>query len=87
MIATGLSEEHRKDLDIVDSSGEQLQGLLLDAGFQVQVAEDGAQDVEKFRTWKPHLIWMAYAFPSWEGWKQHAKSGFWTAAVMPKLWR
>lgn len=64
-----------------------LQGLLLDAGFQVQVAEDGAQGVEKFRTWKPHLIWMAYAFPSWEGWKQHAKSGFWTAAVMPRLWR
>ena len=31
--------------------------LLLDAGFQVQVAEDGAQRIETFRTWPP-LIWM-----------------------------
>ena len=40
-----------------------LQRLLLDAGFQVQVAEDGAQGVEMFRTWKPHLIWMDLRLP------------------------
>ena len=40
-----------------------LQRLLEDAGFQVQVAEDGAQGVEMFRTWQPHLIWMDIRLP------------------------
>jgi signal transduction histidine kinase/CheY-like chemotaxis protein len=40
-----------------------LQRLLNDTGFQVQVAEDGAQGVEMFRTWKPHLIWMDLRLP------------------------
>jgi len=35
-----------------------LQRILEDAGFLVQVAEDGAQGIEVFRTWRPHLIWM-----------------------------
>jgi signal transduction histidine kinase/ligand-binding sensor domain-containing protein/DNA-binding response OmpR family regulator len=35
-----------------------LQRLLEDAGFQVQVAEDGVEGVERFRSWQPHLIWM-----------------------------
>jgi signal transduction histidine kinase/CheY-like chemotaxis protein len=40
-----------------------LQRLLLDAGFQVRVAEDGAQGVELFRAWHPHLIWMDLRLP------------------------
>ncbi len=40
-----------------------LQRLLQDAGFQVRVAEDGAQGVEIFRTWQPHLIWMDLRLP------------------------
>jgi signal transduction histidine kinase/ligand-binding sensor domain-containing protein/CheY-like chemotaxis protein len=40
-----------------------LQRLLEDAGFQVQVAEDGALGVEMFRIWKPHLIWMDLRLP------------------------
>ncbi len=40
-----------------------LQRLLEDAGFQVQVAEDGARAVEMFRTWQPHLIWMDIRLP------------------------
>lgn len=40
-----------------------LQRLLHDAGFQVQVAEDGAQGVEMFRTWQPHLICMDLRLP------------------------
>jgi ligand-binding sensor domain-containing protein/signal transduction histidine kinase/CheY-like chemotaxis protein len=40
-----------------------LQRLLQDAGFQVKVAVDGAQGVEMFRTWKPHLIWMDMRLP------------------------
>ncbi len=33
-----------------------LQGLLENAGFQVQVAEDGASGIEKFLRWRPHFI-------------------------------
>ena len=44
-----------------------LQRLLLDAGFQVQVAEDGVQGVEMFRTWQPHLIWMDIRLPMMGG--------------------
>ena len=40
-----------------------LQRLLRDAGFQVRVAEDGAQAVELFQTWRPHLIWMDLRLP------------------------
>ena len=40
-----------------------LQRLLEDAGFQVQVAEDGALGVEMFRIWQPHLIWMDLRLP------------------------
>ncbi len=40
-----------------------LQRLLTDAGFLVRVAEDGAQGVEIFRTWQPHLIWMDISLP------------------------
>jgi signal transduction histidine kinase/ligand-binding sensor domain-containing protein/CheY-like chemotaxis protein len=40
-----------------------LQRLLLDAGFQAQVAENGVRGVEIFRTWRPHLIWMDIRLP------------------------
>ena len=40
-----------------------LQRLLEGAGFEVQVAENGAQGVEMFRTWQPHLIWMDLRLP------------------------
>ena len=65
-----------------------LQRLLRDAGFQVQVAEDGAQGIEMFRTWRPHLIWMDMT-PSRHGraGSGTAKSGLWMAAVKSRLWR
>ena len=40
-----------------------LQRLLEDAGFKVQVAGDGTQGVDLFRTWQPHLIWMDIRLP------------------------
>jgi signal transduction histidine kinase/ligand-binding sensor domain-containing protein/CheY-like chemotaxis protein len=44
-----------------------LQRLLQDAGLQVQVAEDGAQGIEMFRAWQPHLIWMDLRLPGMGG--------------------
>jgi signal transduction histidine kinase/DNA-binding NarL/FixJ family response regulator len=40
-----------------------LEGLLLDAAFQVRIAEDGAHGVETFVNWRPHLIWMDLRLP------------------------
>ena len=36
-------------------------------GFQVRVAENGAEGVEIFRTWHPHLIWMDGRMPVMDG--------------------
>jgi CheY-like chemotaxis protein len=44
-----------------------LQRLLRKAGFQVQVAEDGAQAVEIFKTCRPHFIWMDLRLPVLSG--------------------
>jgi CheY-like chemotaxis protein/anti-sigma regulatory factor (Ser/Thr protein kinase) len=44
-----------------------LERLLESAGFQVRVAEDGAQGVEMFRTWRPHFIWMDLRMPVMDG--------------------
>jgi CheY-like chemotaxis protein len=35
-----------------------LRQLLKQAGFQVRVAENGAEGVEIFQSWRPHFIWM-----------------------------
>ena len=50
-----------------------LQKLLEDAGFQVQVAEDGERGVELFRTWQPDLIWMDMRLPVMGGMEATSK--------------
>jgi signal transduction histidine kinase/ActR/RegA family two-component response regulator len=40
-----------------------LQRLLEGVGFRIQVAEDGADGVEMFRTWRPQFIWMDVRMP------------------------
>ena len=44
-----------------------LHRLLQNAGFHVQVAEDGETGIEKFRTWQPHYIWMDWGLPGMDG--------------------
>jgi len=46
---------------VVDDEPENrylLQRLLVRAGFQVRVSEDGAEAIEMFERWRPHFIWM-----------------------------
>src|SRR5205085_11317135 len=50
-----------------------LQRLLEDAGFQVQVAGDGLQGVEMFRSWRPHFVWMDIRLPVLGGLEATAK--------------
>jgi signal transduction histidine kinase len=44
-----------------------LQRLLESAGFQVQLAENGAVAVEQFQSWRPHFIWMDQRMPVMDG--------------------
>ncbi|MCC7264601.1 MAG: response regulator [Candidatus Latescibacteria bacterium] len=44
-----------------------LRRLLEGAGFEVQVAENGAAGVERFQAWRPHFIWMDIRMPLLDG--------------------
>jgi CheY-like chemotaxis protein len=44
-----------------------LQRLLENAGFQVRVANNGAQGVQAFREWRPQFIWMDLRMPVMDG--------------------
>ncbi|HUK18825.1 MAG TPA: two-component regulator propeller domain-containing protein [Bryobacteraceae bacterium] len=55
---------------VVDDERENrlmLERLLAGAGFHVRVAENGAQGVELFQTWRPHFIWMDLRMPVLDG--------------------
>ncbi len=44
-------------------SGMVLRKMLSRAGFQMRVAENGAQGIEVFQQWRPHFIWMDLELP------------------------
>jgi signal transduction histidine kinase/DNA-binding response OmpR family regulator len=44
-----------------------LERMLANAGFQVRVAENGAQGVQQFREWRPQFIWMDLRMPVMDG--------------------
>ena len=46
-----------------------LGNLLTQTGFTVQQANDGAEAVEKFQEWSPHLIWMDIRMPGMDGYQ------------------
>ena len=46
-----------------------LQRMLEAVGFHVRVAQNGADGLEMFRTWRPHFIWMDVRLPVMNGLK------------------
>lgn len=44
-----------------------LQRLLSDVGFEVKLAENGAEAVDAFLQWQPHFIWMDRRMPVMDG--------------------
>jgi PAS domain S-box-containing protein len=44
-----------------------LSQLMQRIGFEIQVAENGAQGVEQFQSWQPHLIFMDRRMPDMDG--------------------
>ena len=68
---SGLSEGH-EEVRILIAEDNHLNRLLLKrflepAGFSLMEAEDGAQAVEKWREWNPHLIFMDEDMPELRG--------------------
>lgn len=44
-----------------------LERFLLEAGFAVRVAVNGAEGVRIFQEWRPHFIWMDIRMPVMDG--------------------
>ncbi len=44
-----------------------LRRLLENAGFQVSVAENGADGIDQFSSWRPQFIWMDWRLPDMDG--------------------
>lgn len=44
-----------------------LKKLLESVGFQVKIAENGAEAIELFQSWAPHFIWMDRRMPVMDG--------------------
>jgi signal transduction histidine kinase/CheY-like chemotaxis protein len=44
-----------------------LERLLKGVGFQVRLAENGAEGVQIFQAWRPHFIWMDRRMPVMDG--------------------
>jgi CheY-like chemotaxis protein len=44
-----------------------LERILTGAGFKVDVAGDGVQGIEKYHSFRPHLIWMDLRMPEMDG--------------------
>lgn len=57
---------------VADDSRENrllLQQMLSNAGFEVQVAQNGLEAVEISQSWHPHLIWMDIRMPELDGYQ------------------
>jgi signal transduction histidine kinase/DNA-binding NarL/FixJ family response regulator len=62
--------QHESRVLVVDDSVENwqlLSQLMEQAGFEVRVAENGAEGVETFRSWRPQFIWMDWRMPVMDG--------------------
>lgn len=44
-----------------------LQNILTNAGFEVDIAENGQKALELFQSWHPHFIWMDRRMPVMDG--------------------
>ena len=53
--------------DDVEDNRELLVQILEPLGFEVRLAQDGAQAVAEFRAWRPHLILMDFLMPVMDG--------------------
>jgi signal transduction histidine kinase/CheY-like chemotaxis protein len=66
-LAPGQPDSRILIVEDQQENSQLLRQLLERAGFQVRVAENGAEGVEAFEAWRPHLIWMDWRMPVMDG--------------------
>jgi predicted ATPase/signal transduction histidine kinase/CheY-like chemotaxis protein/PAS domain-containing protein/tRNA A-37 threonylcarbamoyl transferase component Bud32 len=52
-----------------DTNRQLLVNLLAPMGFEVQAVENGQEAIERWETWRPHLIWMDMRMPVMDGYE------------------
>jgi signal transduction histidine kinase/CheY-like chemotaxis protein len=70
--AVGLAPGERRDwrlLSVEDNADNRdlLRAVLQNVGLDVREAKNGAEGVEQFRQWHPHLVWMDIRMPVMDG--------------------
>ncbi len=66
-LASGLPEYRILIVEDQRDNWMLLRQLMEQTGFQVRVAENGAEGVAAFQTWQPHFIWMDWRMPVMDG--------------------
>lgn len=69
VISLALDQSACRVLVVEDQSDNQilLMRILESVGFEVQLAENGAVAVERYKAWQPHFIWMDRRMPVMDG--------------------
>jgi signal transduction histidine kinase/DNA-binding NarL/FixJ family response regulator len=66
-LAPGQPEYRILIVEDQEENWQLLRQLLAQAGFQVRVAQNGAEGVEAFQSWRPQFIWMDWRMPVMDG--------------------
>jgi PAS domain S-box-containing protein len=53
--------------DDIDDNRQLLEQLLTPVGFEIQLATNGEEAIQKFEQWRPHLILMDFRMPVMDG--------------------
>jgi len=68
-IAPAQPEYRLLAVDDLPDNLQLLSELLTSVGFSVRQAKNGAEAVDIYRTWQPHLIWMDLLMPVMDGYE------------------
>ncbi len=66
-LAPGQAEYRVLIVEDQEENWQMLSRLLIQAGFHVRVAGNGAAGVEMFQSWNPQFIWMDWRMPVMDG--------------------
>ena len=73
--------------DDIEDNRQLLAQLLAPVGFEIRLATNGAEAVNEFEQWRPHLILMDFRMPVMDGHEAIRRSAPCLAASNPRLSR
>ena len=88
MTDTPPNSEHGSLLIVEDGADNRrlLRQVLEPLGFVVREAENGAEGVEAWRHWQPHLIWMDMRMPVLDGFEATREIGKREQSLVARKW-